>query len=50
MSNRALNILDCIAATLLAVSATILAILEKPTTHVVVSHVYPCYYGSTVIF
>lgn len=48
MSNRALNIVECIAATLFTVSAIVLTLLEGPTTHVVVSHVYPCY--RTVIF
>lgn len=42
MSNRALNIVECIAATLLVVSATVLAILDEPTTPVVVSRVYQC--------
>ncbi len=42
MSNRALNIVECIAATLLVVSATVLAILDEPTTPVV-----SCVYQST---
>ncbi len=42
MSNKALNIIEYIAATLLVVSATVLAILDEPKTYVITSHSHLC--------